>query len=117
MDVVYYGVPSPGLFRAFLNTIEQKMQAKVIDYRFRDKNKNGWSHTTVIKMIDSEGRKQQLEEDDYSEGTYYKMFGMRNCFRKECYSCKFNTVERISNFTTGNFWKIVGMTNEFNSYM
>lgn len=117
MDIVCYGVPSPGLFRAFLNTIEQKMQAKVIDYRFRDKHKNGWSHTTVIKMIDSEGRKKQIEEEDYSEVPYYKMFGARNCFRKECYSCKFNTVERISDFTTGNFWKIDEMTDDFDSRM
>ena len=115
MDVVCYGVPSPGLFRAFLKSIEQKKQARIIDYRFRDKHKYGWSHTTVITMIGADGKKLQYEEEDYSKVPYYKMFGMRNCFRKECYSCQYNTIERISDFTTGNFWGIEGLTDEFNA--
>ncbi len=115
MDVVCYGVPSPGLFRAFLNTIEKKRQAKVVDYRFRDKHKNGWSHTTVVTMVDAVGETLQYEEEDYSKVPYYKMFGNRNCFRKECYSCPYNTIERISDFTTGNFWGIESMTNKFDT--
>ena len=113
MDVVCYGVPSPGLFRAFLNSIEQKMQVKVTDYRFRDKHNYGWSHTTVITMVDAEKKMLQYEQEDYSKIPYYKMFGCRNCFRKECYSCQYNTINRISDFTTGNFWGIEAMTDEF----
>lgn len=115
MDVVCYGVPSPGLFKAFLKSTEQKKQAKIIDYRFRDKHRHGWSHTTVITMIDADGKKLQYEEEDYSKVPYYKMFGARNCFRKECYSCQYNTIERISDFTTGNFWGIENMTDEFDT--
>ena len=115
MDVVCYGVPSPGLFRAFLDTIEKKNQAKVVDYRFRDKHKNGWSHTTVITMVDADGNTMQYDEEDYSRIPYYKMFGSRNCFRKECYNCQYNTIERISDFTTGNFWNIEKMTDAFDT--
>ena len=115
MDVVCYGVPSPGLFRAFLDTIEKKSQAKIVDYRFRDKHKNGWSHTTVITMVDANGKTMQYEEEDYSRIPYYKMFGSRNCFRKECYSCQYNTIERVSDFTTGNFWNIEKMTDVFDT--
>lgn len=116
MDVVCYGVSSPGLFREFLKTIEKKAHARVVDYRFRDKHKHGWSHTTVISMIGANGKRLQYEED-YSEIPYYKMFGAKNCFRKECYRCRFNTIERISDFTTGNFWKIDEMTDAFDSHM
>lgn len=115
MDVVCYGVPSPGLFRAFLDTIERRMSAKVIDYRFRDKHKNGWSHTTIIRMLDEKGKMLQFEEEDYSKIPYYRMFGSRNCFRRECYNCYYNTTERIADFTTGNFWGIETMTNEFDT--
>lgn len=115
MDVVCYGVPSPGLFQAFLKSIEQEKQARIIDYRFRDKHKNGWSHTTVITMIGADGEKVRYEEEDYSRVPYYMMFGARNCFRKECYSCQYNTIERISDFTTGNFWGIEDMTDEFDT--
>lgn len=116
MDVVCYGVPSPGLFRAFLRSMEEKMQARITDYRFRDKHKNGWSHTTVITMIGKDEKELYYEEEDYSKVPYYKMFGTRDCFRKECYACKYNTIERISDFTTGNFWGIEGMTDFFNTH-
>lgn len=115
MDVVCYGVPSPGLFREFLKCIEKDKQARVVDYRFRDKHRHGWSHTTVITMLDVDGNQIHFEEEDYSKIPYYKMFGTRNCFRKECYSCQYNTIERISDFTTGNFWGIEKMTDKFDA--
>ena len=117
MDVVCYGVPSPGIFREFIKIIEQKNKARVVDYRFRDKHRNGWSHTTVITMIRTDGKEKKYEEEDYSEIPYYKMFGERNCFRRECYNCKYNTIERITDFTTGNFWGIEKMTNTFDTRM
>lgn len=113
MDVVCYGVPSPGLFGAFLKSIERDKQARIIDYRFRDKHRHGWSHTTVITMVNDKGDIIKFEEKDYSKVPYYKMFGARNCFRKECYCCQYNTIKRTSDFTTGNFWGIENMTDEF----
>ena len=41
VDVICYGIPSPGLFRSFLNEKEKEQDAKVIDYRFRDKHQYG----------------------------------------------------------------------------
>ena len=117
IDVVCYGVPSPGLFRAFISTIEKRKHSRVIDFRFRDKHRNGWSHTTVITLQDSHGKVYKTEEKDHRKIPYYRMFGRRNCFRKSCYSCKYNTIDRITDFTTGNFWGIGKMTDVFNTYL
>lgn len=113
MDVVCYGVPSPKLFRDYLDTIEEKHKKKVTDFRFRDKHKNGWSHTTVITMQDKNGKVDSLEEEDYRKVPYYNMFGHRDCYRRSCYQCRYNTLQRVSDITTGNFWGIEKISRAF----
>ena len=114
IDVVCYGVPSPKLFRMYLDTVE-RMHAgvKVVDFRFRDKHRYGWSHTTVITLQNDRGKQTVLEEPDFRKIPYYRMFGARNCYRKSCYRCKYNTLERRSDITTGNFWGIEKMSSAF----
>lgn len=118
VDVLCYGVPSPGLFRAYLNKVEKKHKAKVVDFRFRDKHQNGWSHTTVITLKDNSGKSTQVIEKDYRRIPYYDMFGSRACFRPSCYlGCSYNTIERTGDFTTGNFWAIDSVSQSFDSRM
>lgn len=113
IDVVCYGVPSPKVFRAYLDVVEKKYRAKVTDFRFRDKHTYGWSHTTVIAMKKDNGEQLIIEQPDYYKIKYYRMFAHRDCFRKTCYSCRFNILERCSDFTTGNFWGIENISNAF----
>lgn len=117
IDVVCYGVPSPGLFRAYLDAVEAEGDFKVTDFRFRDKHTNGWSHTTVIRKQYADGREEITEQIDHSKIPYYKMFGTRNCFRRSCYDCKYNTLQRVSDITTGNFWGIENISKAFDTYM
>ena len=44
------------------------------------------------------------------------MFSQRDCFRKSCYACSYNTIERASDFTTGNFWGIEKISTSFDTY-
>ncbi len=113
MDIPCYGVPSPGLFHAYLHRLEKKWGLKVEDFRFRDKHKNGWSHTTVITFCDKGGHKMVLEEPNYYNIKYYRMFARRDCFRWSCYNCQYNTLNRCSDLTTGNFWGIEKLSNSF----
>lgn len=113
IDVVCYGVPSPKLFHYYLYSLEKEHNAKITDYRFRDKHTYGWSHTTVINMQHADGSYIRIEEPDYSKIPYFKMFGSKNCFRKSCYNCKFNLLHRESDITTGNFWGIGNISNLF----
>lgn len=115
MDVICYGVPSPALFQAFIATMEKRMKAKVIDFRFRDKHKYGWSHTTVITYRDQNGQVFSETEPNYANIPYYKMFGYRDCYRKSCYYCKYNNLDRCSDITTGNYWGIENNSTAFKS--
>lgn len=115
VDVICYGNPSPKLFKMYLDKLEKQHGGKIRDYRFRDKHTYGWSHTTVIDFAMPDGSTQMIEDPEFSHFSYYRMFGKRDCFRKSCYRCRFNKTERISDITTGNFWKIEKISTVFDS--
>lgn len=117
LDVVCYGVPSPGVFASYLSSIEKKYKAKIYDYRFRDKHSYGWSHTTVIKMRERQGSERVIEEKNYQCFPYYRMFARRDCFRKACYTCSYTNLNRCSDITTGNFWGIENISSKFDTYL
>ena len=117
LDVVCYGVPSPGVFASYLSSLEEKNNAKIYDYRFRDKHSNGWSHTTVVKMRDEQGSERVIEEGNYQCFPYYRMFARRDCFRRSCYTCFYANLNRCSDITTGNFWGIEKISSKFDTYL
>ncbi len=115
VDVPCYGVPSQSVFSAYIEKLNKKNNAKVIDFRFRDKRHYGWSHTTFITFKRDDGTCFEIEEADHNKIDYYKMFGNRNCYRKSCYQCLYNTLERVSDFTTGNYWGIERKSHVFDA--
>ena len=115
LDVVCYGVPSPGVFASYLNSLEEKYNGKIYDYRFRDKHSNGWSHTTVVKMREKQGSERVIEEKNYQCFPYYRMFAHRDCFRTSCYTCSYTNLNRCSDITTGNFWGIEKISSKFDT--
>lgn len=117
IDVICYGVPSPELFSSYIDKLNKQYKAKVVDFRFRDKKHYGWSHTTLITFRKEDGTKFFIEEPNFRNIEYYNMFASRNCFRKSCYSCIYNNLNRVSDFTTGNYWGIEDKSSKFNSYL
>lgn len=115
VDVPCYGVPSQAIFSAYIEKLNKKYNAKVVDFRFRDKRHYGWSHTTFITFKRDDGTYFEVEEIDHNKIDYYKMFGNRNCYRKSCYQCLYNTLNRVSDFTTGNYWGIENKTQVFDA--
>lgn len=115
MDVPCYGVPSQALFSAYIEKLNKKYNAKVVDFRFRDKRHFGWSHTTRITFERQDGTFFEIEETDHKKIDYYKMFGLRDCYLLPCYQCKYNTINRISDFTTGNYWGIENTSKTFDT--
>jgi coenzyme F420-reducing hydrogenase beta subunit len=84
------------------------------DFRFRDKHKNGFSHTTVLKF-DKGDRKTEVTIDRYTEIPYHNAFGQRNCYQKKCYSCDYAGKQRISDLTLASFWNIERYTDMYDT--
>jgi coenzyme F420-reducing hydrogenase beta subunit len=116
MDLICSGIPSQKLFDSYIEYIENKHRIKIVDFRFRDKHKYGLSHTVVITYINKQGRTKIKTIKDRNAISYYIAFGKQNCFMDSCYSCHYNTINRISDLTVGGFWSIRHTSSQLNEY-
>ncbi len=108
IDLVCHGVPSPKLFRKYLDWLEQKYKAKVIQYEFRNKEKNGWGLTSKIIFSNN-----KIKYINASIDPYYNAFLKSDTYREVCYSCKYANENRVSDITLADYWGIQDKNIEF----
>ncbi|NLJ70774.1 MAG: 4Fe-4S binding protein [Clostridiaceae bacterium] len=102
VELLCHGVPNAKMFREYLDMLEKKMRAKIIDIHFRDK-KLGWGALLRIDYL-KEGR-HRIKYLKPEESYYYYYFFKRSLFfRESCYSCKYASEHRLSDFTIGDYW-------------
>lgn len=101
VDLVCYGVPSPGLYKEWIQGIAKKHGSKVSRVYFRDK-KYGYAGVNV-KVLLNDG--QELE-DIVEVKTYTKTMFSKIGLRPSCYDCVYRGRNKLSDFTIGDFWQI-----------
>lgn len=96
MDIVCHGVPSPYIWRDFLNYIEKKNGDIVTSVDFRDKQRFGWKdHRESYKF--SKGNTVSLT-------LYTELFYKNIMSRPSCSVCYYANIKRPSDITIGDFW-------------
>lgn len=98
VDLICHGVPSPKIFHAYLQSLEDRHHSKIVEFVFRDKTKAGW-HRTL--------EKSRYENGDiaYTEG-YSQLYYTNLPIRPSCGSCPFSTTARCGDFTVGDYWGV-----------
>lgn len=104
VDVVCQGVPSPVLFRKYIDEIEAKFHTKVIDVIFRSK-KYGWRCGLLLLLLCEDGKTIEIK---YGENTFYRAFLRNYMMRESCYNCQFKYPKKgcFSDVTLADFWRI-----------
>jgi len=105
VDIICHGVPSKKMFEAYLDYIENKYNANIVSYNFRDKEKHGWSLTYKYQYKKKNG-KISHKSGIASLETYYQSFLDGTIYKESCYSCKYAQCNRISDITLGDFWGV-----------
>lgn len=100
VDLVCYGVPSPGIWEDYVKYLEHRHHGKMTEFSFRDKRAQDHGHTCAY-VINGEEYAGSLFQDRFCR-MYFKNY----ILRPSCHSCKFCTVDRSSDFTIGDFWGI-----------
>lgn len=100
VDFVCHGVPSPGVFDAYLKELERKNGKKVVSYAFRDKRK-GWKDFSAVAVFE-DGSEQA--GDQRSEPYLYGF--LQNLYlRPSCVECTAYRGERhLSDLTMADLW-------------
>ena len=98
VDIICHGVPSPKVFRKYLD--ESRFDGKLLNVNFRDK-KNGWSPYLTTTTTTTTTYSQPAEKN-----IFMNLFLSNFCLRKSCGNCPFNKIPRQGDLTIGDFWKI-----------
>ena len=91
-EIVCHSNPSPKIFKMFISNLEKKYNKKIIDFKFRNKEKCNKPYA-----ITSDGRKIINE-------TYNTAFGNMLISRPSCSKCEFCDLNRKADITIGDFW-------------
>lgn len=95
VDIVCHGVPSPYIWRDYLEWTEKRHRGVAETVSFRDKQEFGWAAHKESFTIN--GKK-------IYNTTYAELFFKHTMLRHSCYICHYANVTRPSDITIADFW-------------
>lgn len=99
VDIICHGVPSPSVFRKYLEENYNINDIKNIN--FRDKKTSGWGN---ILKVDYKENSSKVVRWNYD--SYYALFSKNVILRKSCGDCQFNKLPRQGDLTMADFWSV-----------
>lgn len=109
VDIVCHGVPSPLVYKKYIEALESKYKSKIKGIYFRDK-KLGWNNYSY-KFEFENGYKI---EESFKSNMYSKGFLKDLYLRPSCYECKSKNFKTNSDITLGDYWGVEKKHKEFN---
>jgi coenzyme F420-reducing hydrogenase beta subunit len=107
VDLVCRSIPSPKLWRCYLDWQEDRYQSKIKQISCRKKT-YGYHSGTLEILFENGKRYSGSNRVDY----YMKGFHHDICSRYSCYHCPFKTKHRCSDFTVFDSWYPTQVTGE-----
>ena len=93
IDLICHGTPSPELLRLYLK--DNHIILEDIQYiRFRKKNNT----VSEYKSVEKSALQERIQDE------YMHAFDIGMSYTKNCYSCRYARLERISDITLGDSW-------------
>ena len=105
VDVLCHGVPSPAVWRAYLEHMERKYKGKIEAVDFRDKSRFGWAAHYESVLLNGEVR---------STETFKNLFYAHHALRESCAKCPYKTTRRGGDVSIADFWGIDEAVPGFN---
>ncbi len=108
IDLICHGVPSPQIFKDYLKYRSEK-GGKIVKVDFRDKVRSWRDFRMALTFQDGKKRTYRQNEDFFMV-LFFHNFILRN----SCYSCKYTSIDRVSDITLGDFWGLEEFYPKFN---
>lgn len=100
MDFICHGVPSPLVWKKYLEEMKKSKQENIKNIYFRNKD-IGWKIFSLKIIFDEKIYSNTLNNDLFMKGFLQDVY-----LRPSCYNCKFKKINRISDITVADFWGI-----------
>ncbi|MDO5309930.1 MAG: Coenzyme F420 hydrogenase/dehydrogenase, beta subunit C-terminal domain [Planctomycetia bacterium] len=102
IDLVCHGVPSPLLFRKWVDWLGKRLGDPIKNVNFRSKSQGG-SHTVRLTF---QGPRDVVEFPWRSQlASYIGTVFLKNiALRPSCSRCRYSQIKRVGDITLGDFW-------------
>lgn len=107
IDFICHGIPSPLLWKKYLQSFMHKRRCNIEQLHFRGKNLGWHKHSLYIKY----GKHEY--EVDRRDNPYMQFFLKDISLNDCCYNCNFKRLSRLSDITLADFW---GVETEYPEY-
>lgn len=97
IDIVCHAVPSPLVWKTYLNILKSNGDSQIKEIYFRDKSKYGYLYSQFSYAY--EGGSGVKRYEGVEENIMLRAFFSEICSRPSCYDCKFKKRYRISDMT------------------
>lgn len=112
VDLVCHGVASQAYFDKFIGLLEKEEGAVCTNYNFRSKRNAGWS-VAGLASFETDSGKVFDKKQYYFSNYYYYYYLACSIYRESCYSCEYANLNRVGDFTLGDFWGAEGLDIPF----
>lgn len=100
-DLLCLGAPSPGVFADYVEHLQARFGARLVNLNFRHKQ-DGWASPCRVATFDDGQARVLADADD----NYYRWFLRGLISRPVCYNCVYRKTDRLGDNTLGDFWGI-----------
>ncbi len=101
IDVLCHGVPSPFVWKKYLDWQCNTFRSKPKTINFRKKN-TGWKNFS----LEIQFQNNSVYHKPFREDIYMQLFLKEICLRPSCHACHFKKLERNSDITLGDSWGV-----------
>jgi coenzyme F420-reducing hydrogenase beta subunit len=101
VDILCHGVPSPGVWKKYIDELSDTYNSRIKNISFRDKT-TGW-HNYSFTVLFEDGN---FFSEPYPQNIFMKMFLSNAILRPSCYNCRFKDINRVADITIGDAWGI-----------
>ena len=98
VDIVCHGVPSPGVWKEYLNWQKKRNRSEIKASVFRNKREYGW-HSHVETILFENGKKE-------SSRIFTELFYGHAILRPCCYECPYKSTMHPGDITIADYWGI-----------
>jgi coenzyme F420-reducing hydrogenase beta subunit len=98
-DLACHGVPSPKVFRKYLEEMRTENGSTPVGFSFRDK-RLGWKKFSLVVRFSNGAESSRMFRDD----PYMKLFLAGLSVRKACLGCVYCALPRTADISLADFW-------------
>lgn len=110
VDLLCHCVPSPRLFRDYINYIQNKYSKRISQINMKDKTL-GWDKFQTPRIYFDDGSSLfNIDDTKLWESIFYSHIAVR----PSCYECSFSNLNRVGDITIGDYWGVEKFHPEYN---